>query len=403
MDELINYNDLIFLVIDGEASDVERAILFKQMSENIELQNEFQVAIKMQKASENIGNDLIPPSSLANNIFQKSGLNYIPNSENLINLENSTPKYTSKKHFVFRPKSTLTSIFLGMLVGAFIMYMLFYNKLANNDNQIYMKKDDLSIKDKYQLPNIIMHYPNSDNINAKNHLFKNGIVSDVKFSKQESIIDVNYNKLSKNDDTGLSMGKVEVNTLRIDKVYESKVIDQSLNQTIEYTSFSKNDDRNYGLSLEVKNSAYWNFNKENVLPSEISKFHNMDLFVFKSLGSGFNVGLGVKQETFYAQYKSVDELGREFIFEQQPNLTNFESAIRYFPLEENLINPFIQLNLGMGEYGYSYRLITGSTINFLDNFSSVINIDFAGFIFAHKNNTYDAKKIGFNYGIIYKF
>lgn len=403
MEDMINYNDLIFLVIDGEASDVERATLFKHLSENIELQNEFQLAIKMQKASENIGTNLIPPTSLANNIFKRAGLNYVPNSGTISSPENFSKKTLPKKNLLFYSKSTLTFTFLGMLVGAIIMYLMMDFKFGTNDNQTKIGSDEISFNDNYELPSLIMYYPIQDEENKEKRFSTKEITPNNNFTNNENEkIDKNDNQII-NDESSISINQVEIKPKRIERVFENNEFDKPIIKTMELSPFVVNDDNNLGLSLEIKNSAYWNFNQENVFPSEISKFHNMDLFIFKSLGSGFNVGLGVKQETFYAQYKSVDEMGREYIFEQQPNLTNFESAIRFFPLEENLINPFVQLNLGLGEYGYSYRLIPGATINFMENFATIINIDLAGFTFTHKNETYRTEKIGFNYGIIYKF
>lgn len=403
MEDMINYNDLIFLVIDGEASDVERATLFKHLSENIELQNEFQLAIKMQKASENIGTNLIPPTSLANNIFQSAGLNYVPNSGTISSPANLSKKTLPKKNLLFYSKSTLTFTFLGMLVGAVIMYLMMDFKFGTNGKQTKIGSDEISFNDKYELPSLIMHYPIQDEENKEKRFSTKEITPNNNFTNNENEkIDKNDNQII-NDEPSISINQVEIKPKRIERVFENNEFDKPIIKTMELSPFVVNDENNLGLSLEIKNSAYWNFNQENVFPSEISKFHNMDLFIFKSLGSGFNIGLGVKQETFYAQYKSVDEMGREYIFEQQPNLTNFESAIRFFPLEENLINPFIQLNLGLGEYGYSYRLIPGATINFMENFATIINIDLAGFTFTHKNETYRTEKIGFNYGIIYKF
>jgi len=402
MEDMINYNDLIFLVIDGEASDVERATLFKHLSENIELQNEFQLAIKMQKASDNIATNLIPPTSLANNIFQSAGLNYVPNS-GTISPENLSKKALPKKHLLFYSKNTLPFAFLGMLVGAVIMYLMMDFKFGTNDNQTKIGSDEISFNNNYQLPSLIMHYPIQEEENNEKRFSTKEITPNNNFTINENdVLDKNDNQII-NDEPSISINQVEIKPKRIERVFDNNEFDKPIIKTMPLSQLVANDENNLSLSLEVKNSAYWNFNQENVFPSEISKFHNMDLFIFKSLGSGVNIGLAVKQETFYAQYKSVDEMGREYIFEQQPNLTNFESAIRFFPLEENLINPFIQLNLGLGEYGYSYRLIPGATINFMENFATIINIDLAGFTFTHKNETYRTEKIGFNYGIIYKF
>jgi len=158
-----------------------------------------------------------------------------------------------------------------------------------------------------------------------------------------------------------------------------------------------------GLSIEYKNSSYWNFNRENVFPSEISKFHNMDLFAFYELSDLISLGIGVKQETFYTKYNTTEKYSSDYIYEQQPNITSYEIAGRLFPFKESILNPYLQLNAGASNYGYTYRVILGSNFRIYDNLGLLLSLDYSSFLYNHKSNWNTTNKIGLNYGFYYQF
>jgi len=164
-----------------------------------------------------------------------------------------------------------------------------------------------------------------------------------------------------------------------------------------------NEKEPFGLSIEFKNASYWNFNKENVFPSEISKFHNMDLFAFYELSDLISLGIGVKQETFYTKYNTTEKFSSDYIYEQQPNITSYEIAGRLFPFMESTLNPYLQLNAGISNYGYTYRVILGSNFKIYDNLGLLLSLDYSSFIYNHKSIWNTTNKIGLNYGFYYQF
>lgn len=74
MNANISYTDLIYLVIDSEATDFERQSLFAAMASDDALQKEFQAALKMHKANETQPLAMPVPNELTNKLFLAAGL-----------------------------------------------------------------------------------------------------------------------------------------------------------------------------------------------------------------------------------------------------------------------------------------------------------------------------------------
>ncbi len=69
MDNKNAIEDLIYLFLDGEASETETNVLFSALAENKDIQKEFQEAIALQTSVNNVRNTIQPPLGLSTSVF----------------------------------------------------------------------------------------------------------------------------------------------------------------------------------------------------------------------------------------------------------------------------------------------------------------------------------------------
>src|SRR5688572_18337231 len=74
MEQQFTNSELIYLLLDGEATPTERGRLFDAMSKDHDLQDEFERALKMKNAFEHEVRDTKPAPFLTGALFTKLGL-----------------------------------------------------------------------------------------------------------------------------------------------------------------------------------------------------------------------------------------------------------------------------------------------------------------------------------------
>jgi hypothetical protein len=401
MNENIKYNDLIYLVIDGEANEIESSTLFAALNDNFELQSEFQAALKLNRASEAYVTDSAVPIGVTSKLFNQAGLTYVPMATT------TAAKVASGSVMSKFMKSTLSSIgftVLGLILGAVIMYLLNdnwgiddqnKNQYTINNRQIQFTKSDnsypemTSYSEAHVIPKVekksqkrIVNFEES----AKEMPLLEQVVSE---DKPEFIAVITHSQISQNQEAF--------------DLFTSTDFDSKNKLNSEIIPLSNLDFNDLGLSVEVKNASYWNLPKETIYPSEISKFHNMSVSLLYDLSENWKIGGEVRHETFYVKYLSTDALRQDFIFEQQPNLTSIELAVRYLPFNDLIVKPLLQINFGGGHYGYTYRGTVGAEIELYENLAFILNCNYASLSYYHQTKINNSNKIGLNYGINYKF
>ncbi|HPI19318.1 MAG TPA: hypothetical protein PKY56_03020 [Candidatus Kapabacteria bacterium] len=424
------YSELICLVIDGEASEVERQSLFSELSKSPELQVEFQNTLKINNAAKNFASQSTVPNEITQNFFANAGLRY--NSPTIIpnNVSPSQSIFSTAKSFLIN-NSYVSKIAYG-LAGFFLGGMLSYFILGNSGDinngakksQLAEMKETNNINNsdlsanpftnqhstEFESTNHNLPFLASENIGAKNRVKRSrnnfsavAYQDDLKEEINSAVNDEVENQyivlISPRNDLAVNLPTNLKNSSNNDiKILKSSVFSNSTNSDL----FATNQEK-LGLSIEYKTSSYWNFNRENVFPSEISKFHNMDLFAFYELSDLISLGIGVKQETFYTKYNTKEKFSSDYIYEQQPNITSYEIAGRLFPFKESTLNPYLQLNAGASNYGYTFRIILGSNLQIYDNLGLLLSLDYSSFLYNHKSNWNTTNKIGLNYGFYYQF
>lgn len=401
------YNELIYLVIDGEASDVERTTFYTALAGNPELQNEFQTAMKMNRAAEGFPKKSIVPIAVSDKLFNKAGLTYISADTALVAAAGSAGAFVKSGIFSNIRNYTISKIgfaIFGLILGAGLMYLLndksdieFVNNYSNLKNG---RKIEFTEREK-----AIPLMSSVSGVLIPKH--KSGTTEVQTFQNDDKHEDFSH---LENEETG---SKYE----STDQIYNSQI-----NQNLKVVEFARSNNisgfdiqnrvdysnkllnfEDLGLSIEVRNSAYWNMANENVLPSEISKFHNMSLSMLYELFDNFKVGAEIRQETFYVKYLSTDGILQNYIYEQQPNLTSIGALLRYTFLDKETFKMFAQNNVSANYYGLVYRGSLGMEYYVIPQISILGAVDFAGLYYQHQKKTNTSEKVGFSYGINFKF
>ena len=69
-----NASELIYLFVDGEATDVQKSTLFSALANNTDLQTEFADALQINAAAESERGAIIPPTHVTTGLFEKAGI-----------------------------------------------------------------------------------------------------------------------------------------------------------------------------------------------------------------------------------------------------------------------------------------------------------------------------------------
>ncbi|MBX3042949.1 MAG: hypothetical protein KIT33_01755 [Candidatus Kapabacteria bacterium] len=384
----------------GEMNQIEEELFFSELALDNSVRDEFKTFYMINSSLSSIVSSYKPSEESKAKLFSKAGLVYSPAAITVAAL--TATKGTIISQIATYTMGKLGLILFGLIIGAGLMYLLnsqpeniaLNNQPANNEERIIQILDS-----EKAIP--IMSANNVDEISFTKSIKRNKIAS----NNSGKILTEDVGMEEKEE---LHTHNIQIKKCQIPDVhnFEGNIIPEyKLNSEIKNTEYYQKistDFKELGLSVETRYSTYWNMVNENVQPSEFSIFNNIDIFVYKEVLQNLLLGAGVRQETFYAKYNSFEN-GRDFIYEQQPNLTNFELAIRYFPYNIEFFKPLIQLNLGGGNYGFTYRGAIGSEINLIDKFSILLTIDYATFNFFHKDIKNNSGKVGINYGINYKF
>ncbi len=67
-------SDLVYLFVDGEATDLERTMLFAALAEDVELQGELADAIRVNSAARQESLETLPPPAVTANLFRRAGV-----------------------------------------------------------------------------------------------------------------------------------------------------------------------------------------------------------------------------------------------------------------------------------------------------------------------------------------
>ena len=158
-----------------------------------------------------------------------------------------------------------------------------------------------------------------------------------------------------------------------------------------------------GLALEFRGSEYWNFPGETVNQSTNPIFNNSGLTLFYDLGNNFEIGLDVRQEYFYQNFRGYEDT-LFYAYEQNTNYISGGLLLKYsLPLYQNIISAFAQTGLSVNKAGPVGRFMIG--FNYWPSRAYGFTAGLEGSYLQYRNdgNSYSSKKLGLHYGVIFKF
>ncbi len=356
----INYSDLIYKFIDGDISQVEQTILFNHLSENSELQQEFQQAVAIQKAFEFDKMVIGPSLNLTNRLFSKAGF-----TSSL----NTVSKLSNISNFV---KPVLFALFGVILTGAYFLFIV-NDKINENLNlasipqhKLLMKLPDEDVGDK--------------NINSNQFKRMSQSSDSGKADSDNRVIGFVGSSIS---DKNISICENELRTDEINSNdYQFQVEDNRLGAVIEVRGIS-------GLVYLPDRT---------IIPQESKIGNNISLSIMKKIDEKHSIGVIAGQEAL--QLYAVIHQNGEYNFELQPNLFWLGGVYRYSGREFfGTLRPFTELMLGGSKYGAIGKFTAGLLYNPQDFISMTLGVETTALMYKYSGSYNFTEKFSIIYGL----
>lgn len=377
---MMKNNSKIYELFEGNLSENEKIEIFRMLSENKDLRDEFNYASKLNNSLNENKDNFIIPSGSKEAIFNNLGLSLAGTS--------TTSSILASKAFVGIVSSVLTFV----LMTSIYLYSGFSNNNANITEEISYNQVNKSI----QLPNLKSDYLNENTTQIKTRQYdKPSIVKENLLKTKNEFI---TNNIIPNELDYFEISKS--NLALLENVYHNA--NENENNTylnkINYNERKRNLTKFY---VEFANSVNQNLPQETISPSEIQKFNNNNISIFYILNDRIDVGVDIRNENFFQVYE--DE---SFKYEQTPNFTTYSLSLRYNLYKNFLINDlsfYGNGNIGFNEGGFVSRVGLGMFYELSNGFGFNSNIEYSNLLFQNSFNTFNSHKISINYGIRYNF
>lgn len=385
----MNERNKIYDYIEGNLNESEKSELFKELSVNKDMREEFEYANSMSKSlSENKDLFMLPTGSKAA-VFSELGLD--------LSSVAASSSFVASKTFIGAVSSILT----------FALLSTFYFVALNEDVISNTNQDDLTffqINEEVKLPVIDNNYNNltigdeSDDIrnkaNNENRSFdninsqsaQNNLVIDDELIEKltnSEILLINKSNLSQFNVSDFNFTK---NNSNIDNLKEIQ---------------GENTLKNSKVYLEWNNTINRNLPAESISPSTLKNFNNNNLGIYYILNKNIDLGFEVRQENFFQVYE--DKLK---IYEQTPNFTTYTIALKFNFWDEKFIynlSNYAKAQFGGNNGGFVSRIALGLNYELYDGFYLNSNVEYSNLLFKNNYNQFNSNKISINYGIKYNF
>jgi len=244
MERSLDPLDLAFLFLDGEANDIEKQVLFEALSNDVNLQNDFQEAIAMKYAGIEDVKDLTPPVGLTNAVYSSIGIGAATTVSNLANNFSGnyfTGLFNSASSFLSPIYMVITSFILGSLISYFLIQNIDNNQ--NQNNQSNQNKQNNQYNQKLIPITKISETKNISNIDTikTNNLIQNNDIDEQKLSQKGNFQNLTNEKI-KNELVEVyqyKRNKLNPEIIEIDTLYYTKEKVNKLRE--EQKKLHKND------------------------------------------------------------------------------------------------------------------------------------------------------------------
>lgn len=316
-----------------------------------------------------------------------------PNHYSALSSSKIVPKNFINKNFLIGIMSSLATLFIVFVIGYFLNNSGY---LMINDNIIPSKSFNNFVLEK----------------NSTNQLKSGNIISEKKQPQKLIISKNNINnnqKMQKSNIIDATQTTNYIENAYFDDVFSladflnnSKEIATNNNHLMNHENnliFNSDGNENDLFDIEIKNTLNWNLPKENIYPSELSKFNNLSISGIYNLSQSIGIGAEIRQETFYTKYNGSDSISQNFNYYQHPNFLTLGFFLRFSYNLSNNFNSLSQINIGINDYGVVSRGLIGLEYNFYNGLDFILHLEYSQLFFQHQSNLFDAKKIGLHYGL----
>lgn len=399
----MNYSDVLYDFAEGNFDESVESELFYEMASNSELRTEFKNILSVNMALNSNRDKFGVPDESTKAIFNSVGMPVVASTLNPAII--STSAGISKTKFV-------SSLFAATIVTALLTLFitnyfnlrdeLAYSSHASNfNNQASNKLSDYFAENAQDATEPIAYktlakatYPKSQ----KSHKpliasADNNIIAEISESDKVQIDELSIIPDNNSDNQVLDLN--EMNSTDIAKLTD--IDNELVNIPFESESFWNN------LNIEIKNTQDWMMPAPTTTPSKFAAFHNLSFAVNYDFNENFSSGIEVRRETFFQKFDFRDDENLLTIIEQQPNFTTFYLTGKYSHELSELISPYIQLSAGANKVGFVGKISGGVNYDLTNNFGVLIGVEYANMIYGYRGNTFNSSKIGFLWGLNYKF
>lgn len=397
--DILNFNELIHLVIDNEASDLERNLLFSELAKDSNLQIEFQNALKINKSSETVLGNFTPPLALTQSLFAKTGLDYLPIGSATPSFNNASslnPSYLSKLGTIgtYISSKVGIAIITGIICSLFAYNLSAYlhnNEFANNTKPIAVTSNQ---------------------------------------SIQNTPIQVEEKSISKNVNKPIEVNIISKKEIIEDVIENQDIVENSLNSNVSSIEEANNNNNNIELSnLNITDNSKISSNPKILVPLKVEKFDETGKWI-DDISLELNAVEALKyfpsrevtnSDTRYINNKSLSvfykntygiSIGQEnlpiYLVQSAGDLKKMESifyiggSYKYdFNKIEWLMNvkPSITAFGGFSQPGGFFKLQLNAVYEYDKNFDLFIGCDGTMLVFKNQTTFYTTQKLNLRYGI----
>ena len=158
-----------------------------------------------------------------------------------------------------------------------------------------------------------------------------------------------------------------------------------------------------GLSVELSGSQNFALPPATVNPEKNLIFNNLNFAVFYNVTDDFLIGFDYRRENFFLAFTGTEKSGQKFKYEIQPNLTTYSGIFRYEFNDLGKVYPVFQLTAGGNNYGAVLRFLGGFSYSPYSDIKFLLGFEYSNMIFTHQSQNFIANRLGFNYGVMFKF
>jgi len=414
----MDYEFLIQQYLDGELDADGENQLFSALSSNEELRKQMKEAIALDKGLSKRVSAFVPTSASTLNIFTQLGIGTGVGAA-------FTAATLGFKEAILAFFSTYSTAIISAIVAVALTtgsFLAFYNPpdkiYKSGNNQVQFQKMNNKNTTSNNTPSVIAK--NTEQ-NEKEYApvrvdtvfrYITRTVEIETNSKQVDDISSNLNTTAmgnidkaepENQVYLLSSSSPEINTNLNGKTNQKKNFIYTESGVYTHMPVNVDDNRNLGISFELKGNGYWSIPHADVVQYETPVFANIQLSALYDFSNSFKAGMDVRQENFYQNFSGTNEIGEEFEYKQYPSYYTFSVLGRYTFLQKQTYSLFAQGSIGATATGSVSRLMFGFKLSPFSSISFLFGVEGSMLTYIHQNNIFNSPKIGLNYGVAFNF